>query len=104
MNSIQSKCKREQQNTGTHMNCNIPINYHPWESQYHQMVIREKSIKPMTKSPYIPRTRIISHAIEHITTETECCSELIPPEFVTVTTSNVQQAPRPPSSPISIYY
>ncbi|CAF2520710.1 unnamed protein product [Rotaria sp. Silwood2] len=72
----------------------VPVHYHPWESKYHKTITREKFIKSMTKDSYTPIVRVISHAIENVTTETECSPVLIAAEAVKIETFNIQQAPR----------
>ncbi|CAF0778896.1 unnamed protein product [Rotaria sordida] len=74
----------------------LPVYHHPWESEYYKIFTREKYIKPMTKDPYTPMTRSISHAVEDVTTETECCPFLIAAEAVKIETFNIQQAPGRP--------
>jgi hypothetical protein len=92
--SNQSKREFELTVTGISENDDVTDNYHPWQSEYHKRVIREKNIKSMTKDPYTPISRIISHAIERVTTEIECSPPLIPANAVTVKKINIKQAPR----------
>lgn len=49
----------------------------------------------MTKDPYTPISRLISQAVECVTTETECYTTLIPANAVEIQTVNVQQTTRP---------
>ena len=71
-----------------------PDNYHPWKPEYHVIVTRQKSIKSMTKDPYTPVNRFHHNAVEELTTESECCVDLIPAKAVTIATVNIKQAPR----------
>ncbi|CAF1239860.1 unnamed protein product [Rotaria sp. Silwood1] len=84
--------------------CEAPVNYHPWESEYHKIVTREKYIKSMIKDSYTPTVRVISHAVEDVTTETECCPVLVAAEAVKIETFNIKQAPRRSSVPNIIRY
>ena len=91
-----NQSKREFEHTVADISENdvVTDNYHPWQSEYHTRVIREKNIKSMTKDPYTPIARLISHAIEGVTTEIECSPPLIPANAVTVKKINIKQAPR----------
>lgn len=48
----------------------------------------------MTKDPYTSITRLISYAIESVTTEIECCSALIPATAVKIEKFNIQKSPK----------
>lgn len=75
-------------------NAEIPAVYHPWKEQYNPIVTREKFVKSMTKDPYTRMKRLMCHAVENVTTETECCPILIAPENVKSKAVNVQIAPK----------
>jgi hypothetical protein len=47
----------------------------------------------MTKDSYTP-IRLMSNAVEHITTEVECCSTLIPAKAVKIQTCDIEIAPK----------
>jgi hypothetical protein len=81
-----------------------PVNYHPWESEYSKIITREKKLKPMTKDPYTSMSRLVSHAVEKITTETECCPTLIPAKDVKIRTVNIQQTLRPSGNLIFLFH
>jgi hypothetical protein len=74
----------------------LSSNYHPWESEYNKIIIREKKIKSMTKDPYTPFSRLISQAVENLTTESECYPILIPAKDVQIQTFNIQNMSIPP--------
>jgi hypothetical protein len=92
--SIQSKQEFERTITGISENDDFTVTYHPWNSDYHRIVTREKNIKAMTKDPYTPIARLISHAVEGVTTETECSPTLISAKAVTINRFNIKQSPR----------
>lgn len=52
----------------------------------------------MTKDPYTKIERLISNAIECVTTEGECYPSLIPSNAVTTQTVHIHQTPRPSSN------
>lgn len=92
--SVQLKRDHEDTNAIATENRVSTLHYHPWESKCSKIITREKSIKAMTKDSYTPMTRLISHAVERVTTDTECLPTLIPAKAVKIETFNIKQAPR----------
>ena len=86
MDSAQT-ISREKSNSFSH--------YHPWKDEYSQIITRDKKLKSMTKDPYTPLTRLISHAVERVTTESECCEPLVLAKTVMIRKVNVRQSERP---------
>ncbi len=53
------------------------VQYHPWETKYNQIFIRENIKKAMTKEPYTETKYLINHANEKTTTKEECYPTLL---------------------------
>jgi hypothetical protein len=80
----QSKRVNDRSVTLPPSNPDPPVRYHSWKPEYNQVNNREKIKKSMTKDPYTTIKPPMAHATESITTEEECCLNIIPANAVRI--------------------
>ncbi|CAF0731891.1 unnamed protein product [Adineta steineri] len=73
-------------------NSEYSASYHPWKWEYHTIITREKSIKPMTKDSYTPTAPLVSHAVQGVSSKDECSCILAPAKAVKIQTLNIQRS------------